>query len=95
MAILKFPGFMLSKNGGYYTTKDSCSVDICIVDEIKYLWENEIHTMNCCCGHGRIPASVIVRTDNDAKKIMALGYKKHPYERIENCFLLKSKHKSR
>ena len=78
----------------YYSTKDSCQVDKCLVEEINFLWRNSIHTMACCCGHGKIMGSICVRTDQDGKKMIELGYKMFTNAGINNCFISKSKHKN-
>lgn len=73
MIVLSMPDHMKGNNGGFYTTKDTISIDPCIVDEIKFLWEQGVHTYHSCCGHGKIMAEVIV--DNRSSDIMEkLGY---------------------
>jgi hypothetical protein len=86
MILLKFPDFMLKENGGYYHSKNSCAVDPCLVDEILYLWSHEIHTMGCCCGHGKIEGSITVWREEDASKMIYLGYE---YSNIETNEMLK------
>ena len=34
-------------------------VDYCISNVIKTLWENDIFTLNSCCGHNKVPPSII------------------------------------
>lgn len=74
MAVLKFPKFMLKENGGYYTAKDSCAIDPCMINEIKYLWSHNIRTMGCCCGHGVDEGMINVLTGCDVKRMLDLGY---------------------
>ena len=38
-----FPPHMYKKNGGCYTEKDSCCIDICIAEEILYLWKRRMY----------------------------------------------------
>jgi hypothetical protein len=41
---------------------DSRYIDPCMVKLIDYLRAHGIETVSCCCGHGKYPPSVIVRT---------------------------------
>lgn len=84
---LYFPDHMYESNGGYYTEKDGCTIDPCLVEEIKYLWGNMITTLNCCCGHGKIMPSIIVM-EKDIDKMIKLGYT----QKVDNIFIAKSKH---
>jgi len=57
-------------------------VDSCIADFVQMLNDNGIETVASCCGHGKQPASIILRNDTwlmfltreDALEV----YKKHP-----------------
>lgn len=51
----------------------SVCIDPCIVDHIKFLWENGIDTLGSCCGHGILDASVYVY-EEDTSKMIELGY---------------------
>jgi hypothetical protein len=85
---LDFPKHMYEENGGYYKTKYGCSVDICMVEEILALWQCEIVTLNCCCGHGlKIPT--IITMEKDINKMLKLGYKQFVKKDI---FIAKSRH---
>ena len=44
-------------------------VDSCIADVIRKLWEHNICTLGCCCGHGQHPPEVIIDSDNDGKMV--------------------------
>lgn len=50
------------------------SVDTCIATVIGYLWHNGIETLNSCCGHKKLPPTVIV-SENSVNKMKNLGYK--------------------
>ncbi|RFM30042.1 hypothetical protein DXN05_03460 [Deminuibacter soli] len=49
------------------------SIDPCIVECIKELWENGIETTGCCCGHRRQRAWVNVASSS-YEKMYELGY---------------------
>ena len=51
------------------------SVDRCIADQIKMLWEYGIETTGCCCGHGKDVPNVIVADylkEEDISRILEL-----------------------
>lgn len=37
-----------------WSEKDTICVDACIADSILMLWNNDILTLGCCCGHNGI-----------------------------------------
>ncbi len=39
-------------------------VDKCMRPIIDFLWHKDIHTVACCCGHGKYPMTILVRHDN-------------------------------
>ena len=95
---LKFPDHMLKKNGGYYSEKYGCEIDLCLVNEILYLWDNKVHTMGCCCGHGKDPGYIQVLRDSDKQKMLELGYEfvDEKYQTAnKDCFKPKSKHSNK
>jgi len=50
-------------------------IDACIVDVIKFLWENNIQTLGCCCGHNKEYPNIVVESgykENDIKYILNL-----------------------
>lgn len=47
----------------------SVSLDRCIADIIKKLWEANIQTLGCCCGHEKVIASIVIPTDASAVDI--------------------------
>lgn len=51
-------------------------IDTCIATEIGWLWHQGINTLNSCCGHKKLPSTVIVHSD-DYEKMDNLGYKFH------------------
>jgi hypothetical protein len=54
--VVKLPEFMVE-----VIDKDTVCIDSCIVDTIMALWENEIITLGCCCGHNEERPSVVVQ----------------------------------
>lgn len=59
--------------------KDSIAIDKCLEDEIKYLWDNNVVTMGCCCGHGRRLGFIQV-ADGCIDKMRSMGYQNYIYE---------------
>jgi hypothetical protein len=49
------------------------SVDACIADEIVALNAAGVHTINCCCGHGRGPSKAIIKPSS-VSRARELGY---------------------
>lgn len=94
MIILPIPKHMTVANEGFYSTKTTVAVDPCIVEEIKTLWEQGIHTYGSCCGHGILKASVLV-DKKSVQKMMELGYEEaqNPDSNLFE-FHLKSSHKA-
>jgi hypothetical protein len=35
-------------------------IDACIAPAIRHLWDNEVNTINSCCGHGNKPPSIVL-----------------------------------
>jgi len=67
-------------------------IDRCLVEEIVKLWKSEIRTLGCCCGHNKLPGTVIVNPE-DIEKIRLLGYKQYIYPddpHRDDTFLTKS-----
>lgn len=56
----------------WWNGKSVC-VDKCLVEEIKYLWENKIITTGCCCGHNVHRGYINVRKE-DHNKMISLKY---------------------
>ena len=44
------------------------SIDYCISDTIKYLWDNWVSTGSSCCGHGRTSPHIVFSSVEDAIK---------------------------
>lgn len=40
--------------------RETVCVDACMADDIKALWKAGIVTHGACCGHSRIPASIVL-----------------------------------
>lgn len=51
-------------------------VDKCMEQEIKYLLNNGVNTIECCCGHNQYTGYIAVNVDS-IEKMFQLGYKKH------------------
>jgi hypothetical protein len=49
-------------------------IDVCIASEIGKLWMSGIETVECCCGHGHMRPSVIVKEES-IPKMEQLGYR--------------------
>ena len=49
--------------------RETVCIDACIVDEVKALWKAGIVTHCTCCGHNRIPASVVLE-DNVSQEVI-------------------------
>lgn len=47
-------------------------IDCCISDVIKHLWNNEIETLCCCCGHDKANPSVVVGQGASIEKVFKL-----------------------
>lgn len=52
-------------------------IDPCIVEDIQFLWESGIETLNSCCGHNCRYAWVAV-PESCYEKMKGLGYRQHP-----------------
>jgi len=63
------------------------AIDPCIEEEIKYLWSKGIATISSCCGHDKLPPSVVVLKE-DELKMRELGYQTLPV--FTHVFILKS-----
>lgn len=69
---------------------DKISLDPCIADEIKYLWNLGIETHGCCCGHNKAESFVNVH-EKDIHTMLRLGYiQNHPDLSRKDTFRLKS-----
>ena len=68
------PTHMASRTEGSYS--DRICVDLCLKDEILYLWGIGIRTTGCCCGHNKVDGYIGV-IDEDIEKMKNLGYTVH------------------
>jgi hypothetical protein len=50
-------------------------IDFCIADLIQIMNNNGIETINSCCGHGKIPASILIK-DFKTKQIFEINFNK-------------------
>lgn len=64
------------------------TLDICVIPEIKWLWDNGVRTTGSCCGHGDRSLAVICADDNSQSKMEKLGYKPHP--KAPHCYISKT-----
>ena len=54
--------------------KEVC-IDECIADTLQHLWNNNIDTLNSCCGHGRTKPSIVLNqslSKDDANHVREL-----------------------
>jgi hypothetical protein len=49
-------------------------IDRCLVDEIVSLWEADVMTFGCCCGHGNDKVAMVNVRYEDISKLILLGY---------------------
>lgn len=71
---LKAPNFMKNKKiNDCFSIYDTICIDKCLEKEIISLWDKEIFTMGCCCGHNKTFAFIQV-LDKDVVKMLNLGY---------------------
>ena len=62
--VLEAPAYLNRPNG--------ICVDACIADVIKMLWEHEVVTLGCCCGHNRFRPMVVIGEHEDGERVKAL-----------------------
>jgi hypothetical protein len=65
---------------------NKATIDICMIPEIKWLWDQGVQTIECCCGHGKLPGYVAV-TDDSRPIMDRLGY--IPDQKAPHCYLTK------
>lgn len=65
-------------------------VDKCIVDQVVFLWENNIRTLGSCCGHNRTQGFINVYPE-DYDKALSLGFKPYQFEDINRKDTVKTK----
>ncbi len=66
------------------------SIDPCVMDEIKKLWNLGIHTYGSCCGHNKHESFVNVHA-KDVDLMISLGYAmNHPDKTRRDTFRLQS-----
>ena len=69
--IVERPSFLKGVN---LNESDKIGIDKCLLEEIKYLWSQEIRTTGCCCGHNKVQPYIGV-IQGDIQKMIDLGYK--------------------
>lgn len=57
-----------------WSSKETITVDKCIVNEIKYLWELGIKTAGSCCGHNLGAPMINPLNDEDGARMSNMGY---------------------
>jgi hypothetical protein len=62
-------------------------IDVCIALEISNLWKMGVKTCNSCCGHGKLPASIVVYEES-IEKMVELGYELDPFYKNRNDIFL-------
>lgn len=55
------------------------AVDACIAAEVQALNDAGVWTLDCCCGHGKAPASALIHPES-VDTARALGYNPQPYD---------------
>lgn len=45
-------------------TTQTVSVDPCIAAVMYHLWENNVITLGCCCGHNKVNPSVVIKPND-------------------------------
>lgn len=69
-----------------WESKKFISVDVCIIEEVIFLWSKGVVTTNSCCGHNKVQGSVCV-SDDSIPIMQKLGY-----EQGEQSFIFKTKY---
>lgn len=58
-------------------------IDACVADIIKALNNSGIDTLGCCCGHGRIPGSILLADGRELSVIFPSSWTLAPNTTIE------------
>lgn len=69
------------------------SIDKCLIHEIIHLWEQDIKTVGCCCGHGEVTKAYIQVQEECIPKMIELGYVEHfniNHPLANDCFIPKT-----
>lgn len=64
------------------------TLDICIIPEVKWLWDKGIKTINSCCGHGDKNLAYVAVGDEHRDQMDELGYLPHP--EAPHCYVSKT-----
>ncbi|MFJ7174548.1 DUF551 domain-containing protein [Citrobacter freundii] len=54
----------------YTDGRENVCVDACIADVISQLWQEDLPTLNSCCGHGREAPAIVIPQDAEPKKYL-------------------------
>lgn len=46
-----------------YRNNQSVSIDSCLADTMQGLWDHDVVTLGCCCGHGKSRPSIVLNND--------------------------------
>ena len=61
-------------------TNRTVSIDNCILQAIVNLWDASIETLSCCCGHGKLPPSIVVVNGYDKVEIEKIHVELRKYD---------------
>lgn len=56
-----------------YEGRKTVCVDACIAPVIKILWDAEVVTLGCCCGHNGVWSRCVIVDPDHAKRARALA----------------------
>lgn len=48
------------------------SVDACLADTIRLLWDCNVLTLGCCCGHGKRWPSIVIHEKDDPARVFRI-----------------------
>lgn len=54
-------------------TNRKTTIDVCVLAEVVYLWNQDIETVESCCGHNQTHGYIAV-TDESIKVMKEIGY---------------------
>lgn len=67
----------------FVQTRFGWCCDVCLEDELLFLYSQGVHTINSCCGHGNNELkTIVVIGENSREKMKTLGYEL--LEELEN-----------
>jgi len=48
------------------------SADVCCVGILQYLWSKDVQTISHCCGHNKLPPSIVVQSEYSPEDILKI-----------------------